>query len=190
MARRLRVRLATGPNDRPAEGEAIWRLSRLPDFRTVDRYPGGGVDAPSLLFDGATAELAATEPRPTDMVLMRHRYVLTVTAWDGREARAFFDPRTDHPILEREDTDADLKAALRRAWRLRTDGRPKGSGRVLEWARLVEAARTYDGWPTAENLPTVLPVGQRTIERVAEGGPEGNGIGGGMDAVRRAAGRQ
>jgi hypothetical protein len=123
-------------------------------------------------------------------VLVHHRYVLTVAAWDGRKARAFFDSRTDHPTIEREDTDADLKAALRRAWHERTDGRPKGSGRVLDWDRLVEAARSYEGWPTAENLPTVLDVGQRTVERVAADGPNRDGIGGGMDAVRRAAGRQ
>lgn len=190
MARRLRVRRATGPDDTPAKGEAIWRFSRIPHSRTVERYPGAGRRAPSLVVDRATGNLAATEPRPTDLVLARHQHLLTVTAWDGRQLRAFFDPRTDAPIPEHENADADLKAALRRAWRKRTDGRPSGSGRVLDWSRLVQAARASEVRPTAESLAIDLDVGQRTVERVAAGGPKGDRTEGGMDAVRKTAGRQ
>jgi hypothetical protein len=190
MARRLRVRPASRPDDTPAEGEAIWRLSRIADSATVERYAGAGRPAPSLVLDRATGQLAATEPRPTDLVIARHQYVLTVTAWDGRELQAFFDPRADAPILAKEDADADLKAALRRAWRMHTDGRPPGGDHVTDWPRLVHAARASEVRPTAETLATDLDVGQRTVERVAAGGPTGDGTDGGMDALRKAAGRQ
>ena len=83
MARRLRVRQTTGPNDKPAEGEAIWRLERIPRSRTVERYPGAGLPRPAIRR--ATGNLSASEPRPTDLVLIRHQYRMVLTASDGRQ---------------------------------------------------------------------------------------------------------
>ena len=90
---RLRVRQATGPDDKPAQGEAVWRLS---SSRTVERHPGAGLPAPSLVGDRITGELLATEPRATDLTITRHRFRMTVTAGDGRELVATFRPTRMH----------------------------------------------------------------------------------------------
>lgn len=164
----LRVRPAAGPDDRPGQGEAVWRLSRIPGMDTTEQYPGAA---------------------GSDLTLRRSRMVLTVTADDGRMLRAYFDPRTDHPIPESEDAPRDLMAAMRRAWRANRAGRPPGSGIVLSWSRLVDAVRVYNGIPTVEAIALELDVGQRTVERTAGLGPARDG-GGGWDAVKAAAGRQ
>lgn len=191
MARRPRVRWAASPDDLPGPGEYVAQLEPIPGLDTAERHPGRGTPAPSLLVSRSSGDVVGmTEPLPTDLSVRRLRLQLTVTAHDGRQARAFFDPRADAPFLENEAADRDLVAALRRAWRLPTDGRPRGSGRVLDWDMLVEAARVSVGAPTAESLSLDLDKGLRTVERVAAAGPRGDGKGGGMDAVRRAAGRQ
>jgi len=115
---RLRVRPATGPDDKPAEGEYVWRLSRIPGSQTDEHTPGAGRPAPSLRLDRATDELTATEPRATDLRLVRHQYALTVTAGDGRELVATFRPGADAPLIP-EGSPTDLVRALRHAWRAR-----------------------------------------------------------------------
>jgi hypothetical protein len=151
---RLRVRWATGSDDKPAVGEAIARLARVPGSETAERYPRAGLPAPALRLDKETGEVTFTEPRPTDLVISRHRMELTITASDGRELRAHFGSDKNAPQID-ADADDDLRDALIRAWRKRPPlGRPPEQEARIR--AIVDAARDLGQGATRDRVAAAL----------------------------------
>ena len=95
----LRVRWATGPDDRPANGEALARLLEGGP-PTVEKYPGAGVGG-------------------SDLVVRTVHTLLSVETADGRRLVTSFRDGNATPWVD------DLREAWREAWRERSvGGRP------------------------------------------------------------------
>jgi hypothetical protein len=136
---RLRVRWATGPDDVPGPGEAVARLAAVEGSYTTERYAAAGRLAPGLAYDRATGELVPTAPRPTDLVVGRHRMVMTVTAAGRQPLVARFGLDADSPQID-ADAPADLRDALNRAWAERPP-RGRAPGTTVEDAGGDETIR-------------------------------------------------
>lgn len=181
---KLRTRWATGPDDKPAPGEAIGRLERMVGM-AHEVIPGAGIPAPSLSWDPATETITATESRPTDMHVGTVRLRMTVETADGRRLEARFGTDVDDPHAPL-GSPADLRDAMTRLWRGRPDpGRP--SEREERIAAIVAAAEELGPLATREK------VAQR-LGRVAEFGElrsdykEDVRVAGGWQEIRRLAG--
>lgn len=139
---RLRVRWAAGPDDVPAPGESVARMSRIPGSTVVERYPRAGRRAPALVWQPTTGELHATaDQRSSDLVLARSRMQVTLTVADGRQLVAHFGPDASAPQID-ADAPPDLRDAMVRACLARPPvGRPPGITTIESDEEIWQAIR-------------------------------------------------
>jgi hypothetical protein len=172
---RLRVRWADGPDDEPAEGEALARLDTVGAPR-VETIPGAGRPAAPILVASDGSVVPAGPLQPTDLVLATVTVRLSVETVDGRRLEARHGPDVDAPLIP-ADAPADLRDALVRAWRrVGKAGRPPGSRSApLVTIADVEAKRAElrERWEPHEitygMLARELGVSESTIGRVVRG---------------------
>ena len=137
----LRVRWADGPDDAPAEGEALGRLQRIPRSSVPETIEGGGAEAAGLRIDVTTGEVSRTESRRTDLVVSRSRYEIVLSTADGRRLVARFGNDVASPQAD-SDAPGDLRDALNRLWSASPPiGRPPAITSIIEDEQLREPIR-------------------------------------------------